>query len=70
MYLHKYYILRGDKMEVAILIVVILIIAAVVFFSGIRIVRPTDRGLIETLGKYTKFALPGYHWIIPAIQRL
>jgi regulator of protease activity HflC (stomatin/prohibitin superfamily) len=51
-------------------IVLILIIAVIIFFSGIRIVRPTDRGLIETLGKYTKFALPGYHWVIPGIQML
>lgn len=40
------------------------------FLFGIRIVRPTHRGLIETLGKYTKFALPGFHWIIPGIQQL
>ena len=35
-----------------------------VFFSGIRIVRPTHRGLIERLGKYSRFANPGFHWII------
>jgi regulator of protease activity HflC (stomatin/prohibitin superfamily) len=40
------------------------------FLAGIRIVRPTHRGLIETLGKYTKFANPGFHWIIPIIQKL
>ncbi|HSN58834.1 MAG TPA: SPFH domain-containing protein [Clostridiaceae bacterium] len=38
--------------------------------GGIRIVRPTHRGLIETLGKYTKFAEPGFHWIIPGVQRM
>lgn len=42
----------------------------IVFMSGIRIVRPTQRGLIETLGKYTKYAQPGFHWIIPIIQKL
>lgn len=41
-----------------------------VFFAGIRIVRPTSRGLIETMGKYTKYAVPGFHWIIPGIQKL
>lgn len=25
---------------------------------------------METLGKYTKFALPGYHWVIPGIMKL
>ena len=45
-------------------------IALLGFIFGIRIVRPTQRGLIETLGKYTKFAQPGFHWIIPGIQQL
>jgi regulator of protease activity HflC (stomatin/prohibitin superfamily) len=35
---------------------------------GIRIVRPTRRGLIERLGKYHAFAQPGFHWIIPVID--
>ena len=39
-------------------------------FAGIRIVRPTHRGLIERLGKYRKFAKPGFNWIIPVIDRL
>jgi regulator of protease activity HflC (stomatin/prohibitin superfamily) len=42
----------------------------VIFFSGIRIVRPTQRGLIERLGKYHNFANPGFHWIIPIIDKL
>lgn len=45
--------------------VVLLILAA-----GIRIVRPTQRGLIERLGKYNRFAMPGFHWIIPIIDRI
>ena len=47
-----------------------LIIVIVIFFAGVRIVRPTHRGLIETLGKYTKFATPGFHWMIPIIQKI
>jgi len=39
--------------------------AVVIFFMGVRIVRPTHRGLIERLGKYNRFAMPGFHWIIP-----
>lgn len=38
------------------------------FFAGIRIVRPTHRGLIERFGKYNRFANPGFHWIIPGID--
>ncbi|MEI6385773.1 MAG: SPFH domain-containing protein, partial [Spirochaetota bacterium] len=41
-----------------------------IFFAGIRIVRPTHRGLIEVLGKYRSFAEPGFHWVIPVIARL
>lgn len=40
------------------------------FLIGIRIVRPTQKGLIERLGKYHNFANPGFHWIIPVIDRL
>jgi regulator of protease activity HflC (stomatin/prohibitin superfamily) len=41
-----------------------------IFFAGIRIVRPTQRALIERLGKYHNFANPGFHWIIPIIDKL
>ena len=42
----------------------------VVFLWGIRIVRPTHRGLIERLGKFNRLANPGFHWIIPVIDRM
>lgn len=48
----------------------IIIALLLVFFSGIKIVRPTQRGLIERLGKYKKFAQPGFHWVIPVIDRM
>jgi regulator of protease activity HflC (stomatin/prohibitin superfamily) len=41
-----------------------------IFLLGIRIIRPTQRGLIERLGKYHHFANPGFHWIIPMIERM
>ncbi len=41
-----------------------------IFFWGIRIVRPTHRALIERLGKYHHFANPGFHWIIPVIDKI
>lgn len=40
------------------------------FLLGIRIIRPTERGLIERLGKYHNFANPGFHWIIPIIDKM
>ncbi len=50
--------------------VYVLILVVLLFFSGIRIVRPTQRGLIERLGKYHNFAHPGFHWIIPIIDKM
>jgi regulator of protease activity HflC (stomatin/prohibitin superfamily) len=55
-------------MESIIYIVVGIIV--VIFFSGIRIVRPTHRGLIERLGRYNRFARSGFNWIIPVIDRI
>lgn len=48
----------------------IIIPVAIFLFAGIRIVRPTHKGLIERLGKYKKLANPGFHWIIPIVDRL
>jgi regulator of protease activity HflC (stomatin/prohibitin superfamily) len=41
-----------------------------IFFSGIRIIRPTHRGLIERLGKYRRFANMGFNWVIPVIDQV
>lgn len=51
-------------------VVIIIAIIIVLFFMGVKIVRPTHRGLIERLGKYIKFAQPGFHWIIPFIDKM
>jgi regulator of protease activity HflC (stomatin/prohibitin superfamily) len=48
----------------------LVILVVLLFFAGIRIVRPTQRALIERLGKYINFANPGFHWIIPVIDKL
>ncbi len=52
--------------------IILYITAAVLLFFtiGVKIVRPTHRGLIERLGKYRRFAKPGFHWIIPFIERM
>jgi len=46
------------------------ILLVFLFLIGIRIVRPTQKGLIERLGKYHNFANPGFHWIIPIIDKI
>jgi len=41
-----------------------------IFFAGIRIIRPTHRGLVERLGKYYHFGQPGFNWLIPVIDTM
>ena len=48
----------------------IVIFFIVIFFMGIRIVRPTHRGLIERMGKYNRSASEGFNWIIPVIDTM
>ncbi len=49
---------------------IIAIAVILIFLWGIRIVRPTHRALIERLGKYHHFGGPGFHWIIPVIDKI
>jgi regulator of protease activity HflC (stomatin/prohibitin superfamily) len=44
-------------------------IAIFLFLASVRIVRPTHKMLIETLGKYSRTAEQGLNLIIPIIQR-
>jgi len=46
------------------------VVLIIIFFSGIELVRPTHRGLIERFGKYNKFANPGFNWVIPILERI
>jgi regulator of protease activity HflC (stomatin/prohibitin superfamily) len=48
----------------------LILILVLLFFSGIRIVRPTNRALVERLGKYHRFATPGFNWVIPVIDKM
>jgi regulator of protease activity HflC (stomatin/prohibitin superfamily) len=48
----------------------IAIVLIVLFLSGIRIIRPTHRALVERLGRYNRFAKAGFQWIIPVVETL
>lgn len=50
--------------------IIIIGVIILIFGFGIRIIRPTEKGLVETLGKYSKTADQGFSWIIPLIQRM
>jgi regulator of protease activity HflC (stomatin/prohibitin superfamily) len=54
----------------SILLWLLIILLVVIFFSGIRIVRPTHRAIVERLGKYTRIAQPGFNWIFPIIYKI
>lgn len=47
-------------------------IALLLLFSaaGVKVVRPTCRGLVERLGRYQRLAMPGFNWIIPGVDRM
>ena len=51
-------------------LIIFLIFVLIIGVSGIRVLRPTERGLIEFLVKYNRFATPGFHWIFPLIEHL
>jgi regulator of protease activity HflC (stomatin/prohibitin superfamily) len=45
-------------------------VVVIIFFAGIRIIRPTHRALIERLGKYNRFGNAGFQWVIPVIEHI
>ena len=55
---------------IGIIVGVVVLIVVVALILGIRIVRPTSRGLVERLGKYNRYATPGFHVIIPVLEQM
>lgn len=53
-----------------ILYITLAILGLLAALSGIRIVRPTERAVIETFGKYSRFGSMGFNWIIPIFQKI
>ncbi|MDD5148434.1 MAG: SPFH/Band 7/PHB domain protein, partial [Candidatus ainarchaeum sp.] len=53
-----------------IFLVIIVAIAIILFLLSIKIVRPTQRGLVERLGKYHHYAGQGIHFLIPFIDAI
>jgi len=49
---------------------IVIFIIAVILLKGIRIIRPTTRAAVETLGKYTRFQKSGITYIVPIFQRM
>ncbi len=38
--------------------------------AGIRVVQPTNLGLVVRFGKYRRHATPGLNWLVPVLDRL
>jgi regulator of protease activity HflC (stomatin/prohibitin superfamily) len=48
----------------------LIIVLIIILLSGIRIVNQYERGVILTLGRYTRTKNPGLRLIVPVIQRM
>lgn len=42
----------------------------IILASGLRIVRPVEKGLVERFGKYKRTAEQGLHYIIPFVDKM
>jgi len=47
-----------------------ILVVVFIFLAGVRVVRPTHRGLVERLGRYHRFTNPGFNWVIPIIDKV
>jgi len=51
-------------------IIVLGVVGVGLVLSGIRFVRPDERGIIERWGKYSRYAKPGFNYITPIAESL
>src|SRR5918999_691389 len=57
-------------MAFIIVLAAIAFVLFVVVLSGVKIIRPYERGLVERLGKYRDTVEPGLRLIVPFIERM
>ncbi len=62
--------IASGSVAALIIVAVVVIVFIVLLLMGIRVIRPTHRGLVERLGKYNRYCDPGLHIIVPVIERL
>ena len=51
-------------------IIVAVVVVLILLAAAIKVVRPTHRGLVERFGKYNRYSNPGFHLIIPLVERM
>ena len=58
--------------EVIEIIAIVIVLAIIIYalISSLRIVRPTEKGLVERLGKYHRFVQGGITFLVPFVDRL
>jgi len=59
-----------SSLIVGIIVGIVVVLVIMLVALGTRVVRPTQRGLVERLGKYNRYAEPGFHQIIPFAERM
>ena len=58
-----------DIIEILAIVIPLLVVAYAVL-SSLRIVRPTERGLVERLGRYHRFVEGGITLLVPFVDRI
>lgn len=58
-----------DPIEI-IAIVVPIVVIVYALISSLRIVRPTEKGLVERFGKYHRFVQGGITFLVPFVDRI
>ncbi|HUT08215.1 MAG TPA: SPFH domain-containing protein [Candidatus Latescibacteria bacterium] len=48
----------------------IAVVVIIIFLFGVRVIRPTHRGLVERLGRYNRFVRAGFQWVMPIVETL
>lgn len=60
-----------SEFDIGTIVTIALVVLVIGFMlSGLKIIRPTHRAAIETLGKYTGFRKSGLTFVIPIFQKL
>ncbi len=52
------------------IIIGVIVLFIIIIILGLRIVRPTERGVVERFGKYVRFANPGLTFTIPFVEKI
>lgn len=52
------------------ILLVLFVILVIMIISSFAVIRPTQRGVVETFGKYSRYCEPGLNFIVPLVQRL